>query len=77
METVINKWGNSLAVRIPSSFAQEINLIEGSKVEIVMEGGKIIIRRPHYTLEELLMLITPDNLHSETRTNTPVGNEEW
>ena len=77
MEVIINKWGNSLAVRIPATFAQEINLFEGSKVEIVVEDGKIVICRPRYTLEGLLMLITPDNLHTETQTNAPIGNEEW
>jgi antitoxin MazE len=77
MEAVISKWGNSLAVRIPAPFAQEISLFEGSKVEIVMEEGKIVIRRPRYVLEELLMLITPENLHTETQTNATVGNEEW
>lgn len=77
MEATINKWGNSLAVRIPARFAQEIRLFEGSKVEIIMEEGRIVIRRPRYTLEGLLMLITPENIHTETQTDTPQGNEEW
>jgi antitoxin MazE len=77
METVINKWGNSLAIRIPAPLAQEIKITEGSKVEIVMEGGVIIIRRPRYTIDELVKCITPENLHTETQTDIPVGNEEW
>jgi antitoxin MazE len=76
MEAVISKWGNSLALRIPHPFAQETKLVEGSKVDVVLEEGRIVIN-PYYTLEGLLMLITPENLHTETQTNHPQGNEEW
>lgn len=80
METRIQKWGNSLAVRIPKAFAEETALKEGSTVEIVLRNGKLIIappRRSKITLEKLLEKVTSENLHSEVQTGEPVGNEAW
>jgi antitoxin MazE len=80
METRIQKWGNSLAVRIPKAFAEETALKEDSTVEIVLRNGKLIIapsRRPKITLEQLLNKVTSENLHSEVETGEPKGNEAW
>jgi antitoxin MazE len=77
MEATITKWGNSLAIRIPITIAQDLKVNEGSKVELKMKEGKLIIERPHYSLEELLSLITPENLHGEIDTGDFVGKEEW
>ncbi|WP_228054673.1 AbrB/MazE/SpoVT family DNA-binding domain-containing protein [Gloeocapsopsis crepidinum] len=44
----------------------------------VVDGGIMIqLQRKKYTLEELLEGMTPDNFHSETDIETPVGNEVW
>ena len=56
MTTKIQKWGNSLALRIPKSFAEEVNLEEGASVDIKVEENKIIIsanqkKRNKFTLE--------------------------
>jgi antitoxin MazE len=80
MHTRIQKWGNSLAVRIPKIFADEINLEVDTNVEIIREGNKIIIcplRRPKLKLEDLLEGITEENRHEEIKTGPPVGREIW
>jgi antitoxin MazE len=80
MQTRVQKWGNSLALRIPKTFADEIAIAFDSPVEVSIVDGKLIvipIEEPEITLEELLAGITPENLHDEIRTGTAVGNEVW
>lgn len=80
MVTTVQKWGNSLAVRIPRSLARETRLSSGRAVELTVRSGKLVIsaaeRRP-FTLEELLKGVTRGNRHGEVRTGTPAGREEW
>jgi antitoxin MazE len=76
MEQTLKKWGNSLALRLPKRIAEELNLKEGSKVDIKIEGGKIVIV-PKKELKELLEAIRPDNLHQETDWGQREGNEIW
>ncbi len=80
MTTRVQKWGNSLAVRIPKAYADEIGLREDASVELNVAEGMItislqIVNIP--TLEELLAGITPENIHPETDWGPPVGNEVW
>ena len=76
MKSRIRKWGNSLAVRIPRSLAEEIGLEEDAPVELKLIQGQITIRpERHYTLEELVAGITEENRHPETDSGLPVGNE--
>ncbi|HUP62412.1 MAG TPA: AbrB/MazE/SpoVT family DNA-binding domain-containing protein [Thermoanaerobaculia bacterium] len=80
MKTRIQKWGNSLALRIPKPFAEEAHLAEDSQVDLTVRNGKLLVAailEPELTLEELVSRITPRNRHSETDTGTPVGNEVW
>ncbi len=77
MQSRIVKWGNSLGVRIPVSVAKKAGLIEGVVVDFQVEKDALIIRRKHYSLEELLSRITPDNIHDEFDTGAPVGKEIW
>jgi antitoxin MazE len=77
METVVQKWGNSLGIRIPAVFAREFNLVNGSSVEIKEEKGKLVIIPKKQTLEELLSLVTKENLPSAVETGASVGKEEW
>lgn len=63
-----SKVGNSLALRIPRSFADESNIEQGSLVDLsVIEGKRIIVpvSDPEYTLEELLAGVTEENIHAE------------
>lgn len=68
--TTVQKWGNSLAVRIPREVAERIFIQQGSEMELcVVDDEKITLVPKHrpkkYTLEELLAKITPENRHQE------------
>ena len=78
METKIQKWGNSLAVRIPSSMAKESDLFEGAEVKIELDkNSNIILKRSKVSLKDLLSKITIDNHHEDTDISfgPPVGRE--
>jgi len=80
MLTKVQKWGNSLALRIPKTFAHDAQLENDSMVEMSLVDGQIIIKpvtEPRWTLEELLAGVTKDNRHAETDTGAAVGNEVW
>jgi antitoxin MazE len=80
MQTRVGKWGNSLALSIPRSFADEIGLREDVLVELSVAGAKLIIQpvSPEpLTLDELLRGVTADNLHGEWDTGPAVGREIW
>ena len=79
-ENSIQKWGNSLALRIPKSFAAETHLEQGTLVEVSLQEGKLLVTplsQPAITLEELLKQVTPQNLHHEVDTGPAVGGEVW
>jgi antitoxin MazE len=80
MVATVAKWGNSLAVRIPQNLAREINLAEGSEIELSLVDGALVLKpkRPkRYSLDELIKGITPENLHSKIESGIAVGNEVW
>jgi antitoxin MazE len=80
MTAVVAKWGNSLAIRIPKSVAEQAHVTEGIGIDFSVEGNRIIItpqKRRKYTLDELLEGMTPENFHSEFETGNAVGNEGW
>ena len=80
MLTKVQKWGNSLALRIPKAFALGAQLVNDSFVEISMVEGQIIITpvvAPSWTLDELLSGINKNNLHHEVDTGFAIGNEVW
>ena len=79
MTTVVDRWGNSLGVRLPKLIAAAVGLSEGDRVTIDVENGAVIVRRakPKYTLEELLDGMTPKNVHPEIDWGPPVGKEIW
>lgn len=79
MKTTIQKWGNSLAVRIPRPYADEIHLEENSTVDLTIRSGKLVIvpAEPEITLESLVDQITDENRHEEIGTGSRVGNEAW
>ena len=80
MKTRVQKWGNSLALRIPKSFADEAGFRKDGPVEISLADGKIVvtpISHPKPTLSQLLAKITSKNLHHEIDTGSAVGRETW
>ena len=78
MKATIQKWGNSLGVRIPKVIADDLELVNGSEVELLEDSDKIIIQ-PHrkLNLNDLLSAIDDDNLHGEVNSGEPVGKELW
>jgi antitoxin MazE len=80
MKTRVQKWGNSLALRIPKSFAAEVGLRANVTVELSLVGGALVVQpvapQP-LTLEELLRGITDDNLPGEWETGPATGKEVW
>jgi len=78
--TKVQRWGNSLAVRIPKSFAEEVGLMDGSPVEIRLVDGGLLVEpastRP-FSLEELLDGVTESNLHAEVDAGPAQGSEAW
>jgi len=80
MHAKVQKWGNSLALRIPRAFAVDTQLENDSLVEISVVGGQIIIKptvKPDWTLEELLEGVNEENIHCEADTGLATGNEIW
>ena len=80
MKARVQKWGNSLALRIPKSFATEVGLQRETSVEVSLANGKLIITpiaKPKPTLKQLLAKVTKGNLHHEVDTGAAVGNETW
>ena len=80
MEARIKKWGNSLAIRIPRSVADQIDIREESLVTLTVNGGELTISPlavDPESLEQLLEKITDANLHDELDFGPPVGEEVW
>ena len=80
MQTQIKKWGNSLALRIPKSFALDANLRQNELVDLTIEKERIVITpigEKEYSLDELLERVNERNLHGEFDTGAPVGKEIW
>lgn len=79
MANIINRWGNSLGVRIPLPVANELGLKIGSVVDVSVVDGKAVISpiKKKYTLDDLLEGVTPDLIDGEYDWGQPVGNEAW
>jgi antitoxin MazE len=80
MQTKVQKWGNSLGLRIPKSFAEQAGVEAGSEVDLSVEEGELIVRprrKPSYDLKDLLRGVTAKNVHKEVETGDPVGREAW
>jgi antitoxin MazE len=80
MRTRLQKWGNSLALRIPKPFATEAGLEQETQVDLTLTDGKIILSpviEPALTLESLLADVTDENVHHEVETGSAVGKEAW
>jgi len=76
---VVAKWGNSLGVRIPMQVAKQINLQAGTPITFTVVDGNLIIKpeKKKYTLDDLLVGMSLDNVHAEVEMGQPVGNEIW
>ena len=80
MKTAVQRWGNSLALRIPRAYAAETRLDEGSEVSLSFKSGALVVqpvRRKRHSLAVLLRRVTPANRHEAVDTGAIVGREVW
>lgn len=80
MQSTIQRWGNSLALRIPKVIADELGIAQDASVEIFIREGQLVIvpiKPTTYSLEAMLAAITDENKHDEIDTGSPMGNEVW
>lgn len=80
MKTRVQKWGNSLALRIPKPLANQIGLTHNSPVDLSLRGAKLVIvpvKPPGLALDDLLAQVTDHNRHGEVDTGGTVGGEAW
>jgi len=80
VKTKVQRWGNSLAVRIPKAFAEEVGLTDDTSVEMrLVKGGFLVEPSPTWvpSLDELLDGVTESNVHSEVDTGPAEGSEAW
>jgi antitoxin MazE len=77
MTTTVQKWGNSLALRIPSAVARQLQVESGDAVELKIDKDRLMIRaaRPRYRLADLIYGIRPGNRHNEVDWGKSVGQE--
>ncbi len=78
METVIRKWGNSPALRLPTAVLKEAGYQLEQKVDLVVSRGRIIIqpfKKVEYDLDALVNGIHADNTHDEVSFGRHLGNE--
>jgi antitoxin MazE len=80
LKTRVQKWGNSIALRIPKSFADDLGLQTEMSVEMSLKEGKLVITPeilPKPTLQQLLAKVSGENLHHEVDVGSIVGKETW
>ncbi len=80
MIATVQKWGNSLGVRLPKSIAQDSSIREGIAVDMTVQNGRVILSptpKPTYQLGVLLKSVSAKNRHAEVCTGGAVGREAW
>jgi antitoxin MazE len=80
MQTKVQKWGNSLGVRIPRTLAEELGLGAGTEVSLAAKDGELVLRpsiATRLSLPDLLAGITPENIHTSIDTGDAVGDEAF
>ena len=80
MQTRVQKWGNSLGVRIPRGLADEVGLGAGTEVSIIAKDGELVLRPSlpsRLRLADLLAGITPENINASVDTGDAVGSEAF
>jgi antitoxin MazE len=80
MRVSVQKWGNSLALRIPKAFAEDAAVSEGSVVDLAVSEGRLVavpVRKKRITLKHLLRDVKRGNLHREVDDRSPAGREAW
>lgn len=76
----IDRWGNSLGLRLPKVMTEQLSLNEGSSVVVTIEKNALVLRpqkKHSETLKQLLGRIAPNNLHGAVDWGKPRGKEIW
>jgi antitoxin MazE len=71
----LQKWGNSVGVRLPKAMLQQVGLKEGAQVDVQVEGDHLVIRRNKVKLADLLAQCKPENRPDTIDFGPPVGRE--
>ena len=61
MSVTLQKWGNSVGVRLPKPMLAQLGLAEGAQVDVLVEGDHLVIRRKRLQLADLLAQCKPEN----------------
>lgn len=80
MKTAVQRWRNSLALRIPRAYAVETSISEGSEVEMTLKAGTLVVRpvrRKGHVLSDLLKRVSATNRHEAVETGRTIGKEVW
>jgi len=83
MSTKVQRWGNSLAVRIPDDVVEDAGFVPGTEVTVQKVRNTVVIahvkdKRKRPTLAELVAKITPENRHDYQWNDVePMGKEIW
>ena len=80
MRAKVQKWGNSLAIRVPRHFAKALGLRHDSDVDLPLAQNELVVKpasTPRFSLNDLLSGVTDANRHHEVETFGPVGDEAW
>jgi len=80
VKTKAQKWGNSLAVRLPRPVAQQAGIKPDDPLEIQVSKGRVVLipaMATEYRLGDLLKKVTKKNIHRETDWGKPRGKEMW
>jgi antitoxin MazE len=80
MRAKVQRWANSLAVRIPKAYAEDIEIEENSQIQISLADRCLVLSRARartFTLKGLLAGVTDEALHHAIDTGPAVGNEVW
>ena len=77
MRSTVSRWGNSLALRLPRNIAEDLNLVEGSEVDLKADGGQLVATpaKPRYRLADMLATVSAQE--KEVDWGEPRGKEEW
>ena len=80
MHVRVRKWGNSLAVRIPKPLAEDVEVKEGTVLNLAVSKGRVVatpVQKKKISLKQLLAKVNKRNLHEEVDFGSPVGREAW
>jgi antitoxin MazE len=75
MAVRLQKWGNSVGVRLPKTMLEQVGLNEGARVEVMVEGDHLVIRRQRLKLADLLAACKPENRPDPIDFGPPAGRE--